>query len=372
MFNQGYMANTYAEEQDKGKYRAVQWIFNATGAMIGALIAFGIDLKSTTSSVPHSVYIVFIVLQVTSVVFALLMLLPEKLVRRDGTGLTTKRHSGFIESLKGFGKLLMDWRIVIMIPTFFAGETSLVLQSSMNAYAYNLRTRNLNSVLTNIIQIPFSIGLAALLDSTKFGSRKKRGLVAIALCSTIIIGTYIAQIIWLSSWKFDRSIDGPGIDWKDPAYKGAVVIYMLYGAQYGMLENLVLWILGTLTNEPNKLAHMGGLFVSGKYFPAVFVNRDTDKSTVLSAGVAVAFGVDASAIPYLNESIAWFSLATISFPIMAFVVINFTTDSNYFAEADVVVPKHIRDQHKICGVELIDQSAQQQGISGKVKGIGEG
>lgn len=87
-----------------------------------------------------------------------------------------------------------------MIPTFFVGETSLVLQGSMNAYAYNLKTRNLNSVLTNIIQIPFSIGLAALLDSTKFGSRKKRGLVAIAICSTIIIGTYIARIIWLSSW----------------------------------------------------------------------------------------------------------------------------------------------------------------------------
>ena len=39
-----------------------------------------------------------------------------------------------------------------------------------------------------------------------------------------------------------------------------------------MLENIVLWILGTLTNEPNELPHMGGHFVSGEYFSGVLVN----------------------------------------------------------------------------------------------------
>lgn len=55
------------------------------------------------------------------------------------------------------------------------------------------------------------------------------------------------------------------IDCTDRAYAGAVVIYMMYAAQYGIFQNMVIYVLGTLTNEPRKTAAMGGLFVGGWY-----------------------------------------------------------------------------------------------------------
>lgn len=55
------------------------------------------------------------------------------------------------------------------------------------------------------------------------------------------------------------------IDCTDDAYAGAVVIYMMYAAQYGIFQNMVIYVLGTLTNEPRKTAAMGGLFVGGEY-----------------------------------------------------------------------------------------------------------
>jgi hypothetical protein len=55
------------------------------------------------------------------------------------------------------------------------------------------------------------------------------------------------------------------IDCTDKAYAGAVVIYMMYASQYGIFQNMVIYVLGTLTNEPRKTAAMGGLFVGGEH-----------------------------------------------------------------------------------------------------------
>ena len=96
----------------------------------------------------------------------------------------------------------------------------------MNAYAFNLRTRVLNSFLNNLIQIPTTLGLGFLLDNERIGTRRKRAIIGITVVGTWITGTYIAQTAWLAAWKFDRSIPGPMIDCTDKAYAGAVVIYM--------------------------------------------------------------------------------------------------------------------------------------------------
>lgn len=260
----GFMCNCYAQEHQKGTWRAIQWVFNASGATVGALIAFAINLHSQEAEVPQSVYITFIVIQLLAFVFAVLIVPSESLVRSDGTHVTTHGQASMKQSLKTLAEACRDWRVLIMIPTFFAGEVSLILQSSMNAYAYNLRTRSLNGVLNPLGQIPWVVGLGYLLDREKLGGRRKRGLIGIAATATLILGTYVAQLVWLSSWKFDRSIPGPNIDWTDDSYAGAVIIYILYGAQYGLLENLVIWVLGTLTNNKEKLASLSGLFVSGK------------------------------------------------------------------------------------------------------------
>jgi uncharacterized membrane protein len=64
---------------------------------------------------------------------------------------------------------------------------------------------------------------------------------------------------------------------------------------------------------------------------------------VLSAGTAVSFGLDASLVSYMSENITWFVLATITWPILAFVVSNFVDDSNYFKEDSVFAPQYIVD-----------------------------
>lgn len=64
------------------------------------------------------------------------------------------------------------------------------------------------------------------MDNERLGSRRKRGMIAVAFDAIWVTGTYIAQTAWLASLKFDRSVTGPGIGLSDSSYKGAVIIYV--------------------------------------------------------------------------------------------------------------------------------------------------
>lgn len=160
-----FVSNTYSEEKDKGVWRAIQWVGNITGATIGGCVALGINWNATTLGVPHSVYIVFIIIQCASMLFALLLVEPKDVLRPDGTHIAQFETISILESLHITAKLLTDWRILLMIPTFFTPELFFPLQSSMNAYAFNLRSRTLNSVLGNAFQIPTTIAMGYILDN---------------------------------------------------------------------------------------------------------------------------------------------------------------------------------------------------------------
>ncbi|KAK5114037.1 hypothetical protein LTR85_010343 [Meristemomyces frigidus] len=338
-----FTSTAYPEERDKGRWRSILWSANVSGSAVGAAVALGISWNSTSESVPHSVYIVFIVLQCLSSGFAMLVKHPETLRRCDGTALATFNRISLSQTVGITAKLLTDWRIIVLVPCMFAPEMFFPFQASMNAYAFNLRTRILNSLLNNLIQIPVCLLLGWILDNEKLGSRKKRALIGITFDAVWITGAYIAQTAWLASWKFDRSIAGPMIDCTDSAYAGAVVIYMLYAAQYGIFQNMVLYVLGTLTNEPRKTAALGGLFVG-----------------ILSAGTAVSFGVDATSQPYENENAGYFALATLCWPILYFVVWKCTTDTNYLTEAGVVPPMHVRKELGIEGMTPEDGTTSRE------------
>lgn len=193
----------------------------------------------------------------------MLMLPPDKLIRPDGTRLAEFEHISVLSSLGRTAALFRDWRILLMLPAFFAPEVFFPFQSSMNAYAFNLRTRSLNSMLSSAVQVPTSFAMGWILDNEKFGKRKRRAFIAITIDAVWITSTYIAQTIWLHSWKFDRSIPGPSIDVHDSAYPGAIFIYLFYATQYGIFQNVVIWMFGTLTNDPRRQAAIGGLFVGG-------------------------------------------------------------------------------------------------------------
>lgn len=132
--------------------------------------------------------------------------------------------------MKGLAQLFKDWKFMMLLPPIFAAEMALALQSSLNGWYFNLRTRSLNNFAFNFIQLPASYGMAFILDNEKvFGNRKRRALIGITIMSAITLGICGAEAAWLVRNNIDRTQSGPSVDWTDPQFPAAFVIYVIYG-----------------------------------------------------------------------------------------------------------------------------------------------
>lgn len=231
----GAISYGYAEEKDKALYMTIQWIFCEGGSTVAALVALGINMHSARQEegAPTAVYIVFIVIQVFAMVIALSLLVrPSKVVRSDGTHLAIFQPPTLKSELLGVLQMIKDYRFMMLMPAIFVAETALALQSSLNGYFFNLRTRSLNNVAFNFIQIPGSLGMTFILDNPRFGPRKTRALIGISVMGAITLGICSAEAAWLVQHNIDRNVPGPSTDWSDPEFAGAFVIYTIYGSVY--------------------------------------------------------------------------------------------------------------------------------------------
>jgi hypothetical protein len=227
----------YAEEKEKALYLAIQWVLCQTGSTLAAIVALGINMQVDPETIdagaPNAVYIVFVVIQVIAMVLALILLVrPKNVVRSDGTRLAIFQAPTVKNELLGMWQMVTDIKFMMLLPPMIAAEMALALQSSLNGFYFNLRTRSLNNVMFNFIQIPASFLMTWILDSPRFGQRKTRALIGITAMSAVTLGICAAEAGWLVINDIDRTAEGPSVDWTDSAFVGPFVIYIIYGSVY--------------------------------------------------------------------------------------------------------------------------------------------
>jgi hypothetical protein len=226
-----FVAYSYTGEKDKALYITIQWCFTEEGSTIAALVALGINIHAndSTSGAPTPVYVVFIVIQVFAMVIALTCLVhPSKVTRSDGTHIAVSKQPTVNEELRRVAAIFTDWKFMMLLPAIFVAEVALALESSVNGYFFNLRPGPLNNVMFNFIQIPASIGMTWILDSTRFGRRRTRALIGFTIMSAVTLGICSTEAAWLSQKKINRNESGPSTDWEDSAFAGAFVICHLW------------------------------------------------------------------------------------------------------------------------------------------------
>ena len=228
---------------------------------LGSLVSFGINFNASALQVPVSVYVVFIILMVSGFFVACFTILPPSRIRRpDGTPLAHYPHEGFWHELKAQSKLFSDWRLLVLFVPLFGSEIVVIVFSSLNcewlpyslqfkgrlaqdlrlraALYFNIRTRSLNSVCSNLMQIVGAIWIGILLDNRRFGSRRTRGFVSIAAVSVIVIAGWIGITVWLYKNPLDP-LNPPLLDWTDGPFGGFFVLNLIFGMNLVVVSRIL-------------------------------------------------------------------------------------------------------------------------------------
>ncbi|KIW92582.1 uncharacterized protein Z519_06429 [Cladophialophora bantiana CBS 173.52] len=331
----GAIAYSYAEEKDKALFMTIQWCMCEGGSTVAALVALGINMHSARqdAGAPTPVYVVFVIIQVLAMVLALTLLVrPAKVVRSDGTKIAIFKQPSLRSELVGILEMIKDFRFMMLLPAIFVAEMALALQSSLNGYYFNLRTRSLNNVMFNFIQLPASFGMTYILDNPRFGRRKTRALIGISVMSAITLAICAAEAAWLAEHHLDRNERGPSTDWTDSAFAGAFVIYVIYGSVYSIYQIATQYVICALTNDPERLARRASCF------------RGTT-----ALGMMFSFIIDGNGGTYITQLSFQFACYFVGILFLYTVTMFYVSDTNYFREETVIVPKHIEEDARLEG-----------------------
>jgi hypothetical protein len=150
-------------------------------------------------------------------------------------------------------------------------------------FYFNLRTRCLNNVIYQIIQILIPFILSYILDTKLVKHRRTRGYLAIAFIGTITLCSCAGLTAFIMENDINQNTSSArGNDWTDPGFAKAFVIYLFWGMVYSGYQIVIEWVLAALTNDPATLARYAGLF----------------KGTG-SLGICVSFLLDSRKVPYI-------------------------------------------------------------------------
>ncbi|XP_078167520.1 UNC93-like protein 1 [Carex rostrata] len=318
---QGAIMTSYPGHDRKGSYISLFWTIFNFGGVIGGLIPFALNYHRTTgaTSVSDSTYIAFMAFMLLGALLALTVLPPSRVVRNDGTHASRVVYSDVHTEWLQIVKLFSNWKMLLMLPASWASNFFYTYQfNNVNGKLFTLRTKGLNNVFYWGAQMVGSFGIGYLLDFS-FTSRRVRGLFGVAIVAalgTAIWGGGLANQL--------RYTDGEWtdlIDFKDGGrYAGPFVLYFSYGLLDAMFQSLVYWVIGALADDSQILSRYSGFYKS-----------------IQSAGAAVAWQVDTHHTPLLTQLIINWVLTTISYPLLALLLIWAVKDDKTPAEA-VPVP----------------------------------
>jgi len=210
---------------------------------------------------------------------------PEKMIRTDGTKVTTPHQPSWRTEIYGlYIALRTDPLIVLLFPMFLASNWFYTWQfNDYNAALFNIRARSLNNLVYWISQILGSLSIGLLLDQSQF-RRRARAFVGWSILLVFVFVVHIWGFFYQRTYtRQSMPPDGSKMDIYDMGYAGHLFLFIFCGLLDAMWQTTAYWMMGAMSNDPAKLAYFTGFYKS-----------------VQSAGAAGVWRADAMKVPYMN------------------------------------------------------------------------
>ncbi|KAG2141386.1 major facilitator superfamily domain-containing protein [Suillus bovinus] len=284
---QGSIMLSYCTEAQKGIFISIFWAVFNVGAVVGAAVSFGQNIKSTVG---------ILVLTIIGITIPLLMADPDKMIRTDGTRVVMPRHPSWKSEFYGLWvAIITDPMILLLFPMFFASNYFYTWQfNDYNSALFNIRARSLNNFVYWLSQIIGSGMIGIILDSR----RLRRRVRAFAGWGILLVMTFAVHV-W--AYYYQRTYtrasippDSQKMDIYDTRYPAHVWLMIFYGLLDAMWQTTSFWLIGAMSNDTNKLAIYSGFYHS-----------------IQSAGAAGVWRMDAMGLPYMNIFLSTWCLVVV-------------------------------------------------------------
>lgn len=333
---QGSIMLSYPTEAQKGQFISIFWAIFNLGAVIGSSVSLGLNFKSSENAVGTSTYIAFIILTTIGVVIPVIMIDPHKMIRTDGTKVSTPRSPSWkVEFYSLYVALKTDPLILMLFPMFFASNWFYTWQFNVyNFYLFDVKARSLNNLVYWIAQILGSIMMAFVLDQKKI-RRRVRAFIGYGALFAVVWAFHIWAYFYQK--QFTRPPKGveewPRFSIGDNGYAPRIVLYFFLGILDAMWQILAYWIMGAMSNDPAKLAHFTGLYKS-----------------VQSAGAVGAWASDSARNSYMSIFLSTWILLVLGL-VLALPMMHWRIKDNTDLEDEVLA--RMDDSGNVLAVEEV-------------------
>lgn len=169
----------------------------------------------------------FLVIIFVGVASAFLVLSPHLVVRGDGTIVKLDDKSKVHEEVIAMARLLKDWRMLFLMPMFFASNYFYAYQGSVNTVVFDGPTRALNASLEGAGAIVGALMIGFFVLDNKWMSRRNRGYLGLAVVSTLTIIVWAAGLSWQVTFNrnYLKEHNNTYLNYHDSNYKGKGALY---------------------------------------------------------------------------------------------------------------------------------------------------
>ncbi|CAN8104344.1 unnamed protein product [Discula destructiva] len=271
---------SYPAHRDRGWYLGLWSAMMNSGALIGGTINLATNYtRAHAGAVASSTYLIFIGLECTGVLWALLLSPTRRVRRRDGSAPSVAAGActweGELRALWAHARQRTSW--LAFVPAFYSFFYGGTLGTYL-ALRFSVRARALSTVLTPLCTIPSVIVYGKLLDSQRW-SQKTRAWIA--LCSWIVpqAGCFIWIGIEYSNVNTSAAAT-QGLDFitQSRRWAQAYLPYLIIFTTGYWSQLSLYWILGTFTHSVSSTARTSGLF-----------------RAFTTCGMAVSYGINSNA-----------------------------------------------------------------------------
>ena len=157
---------------------------------------------------------------------AFLILPPNKVTRRDGTVVKVDTSTDLRTELKGMMHVFKDWRLLALIPVFFASSYFYAYLGALNTSVFDSPTRALNATLGGIGEIVGSVLIGWCVYDVKGLRRRNRGFMGLAVVAGITTTLWAVGLAWQVKFGRDyKASHGGYINYHDADYKGKGALF---------------------------------------------------------------------------------------------------------------------------------------------------